>query len=183
MLTQHYNRKERKNMMIKSKMTIVNITVAVVLMIGYLIYIGGGNAPAADDTREWAKLILIFIGISVVAQIISHIVSQAVFAASVAAKEKDNDKKAIQRIIRSETAEDEMDEDITLRSSHVGYGVAGVGFIAMLVAMVFFDMSAMLMLNVMLIVFFVSSLIDSSVSIVLRETGYKKGICGRRDDE
>jgi hypothetical protein len=170
-------------MMIKSKMTIANIAVAAVLMTGYLIYICSGSAPAADDIRGWAKLILIFIGISVAAQIISHSASQSIFAASVAAKEKDKDKKTIKRIIRSETAEDEMDEEITLRSSHIGYGVAGAGFVLMLFLIVFFDMSAMLILNTMLIVFFVSSLIDSAVSVGLRETGYRKGMCGRRDDE
>ena len=170
-------------MMIKSKTTIVNITVAAVLMIGYMIYICCSSVPAADDLREWAKLILIFIGISILGQIISHIASESAFAASVAAKEKDKDKKTIKRIIKSEMAEDEMDEDITLRSSHVGYGVAGAGFVLMLLMIVFFDMSAMLILNVMLMVFFLSSLIDSAVSVVLRETGCRKRVCGRRDDE
>lgn len=168
-------------MMTKSKMTAVNIIAAVAVMIGYIVYICVCDVPAADDMKEWAKLILIFIGINVAVQIVTHIAGDAVFAASVAAKEKD--KNIIKRIIRSETAEDEMDTDIALRSSHIGYGIVGGGFVITLVLIMLFDVSVMMLLNVLLMIFFVSSVIDSTVSICLRERGCCANVCGRREDE
>jgi hypothetical protein len=165
---------EKKNMMLKSKRTLVGMTVAIILAIGYLIYATGGSAPAADDLKGWAILILVFIGISVIAQIITHIIVHVVFAASLAAK--GNDERTIKRTIESEMAEDERDERITLRSSHIGYGCIGAGFIITLVALAFFDITAALMLNILLMVFLVSMMVDGAVSIYL----YEKGDSGHR---
>ena len=168
--------------MLKSKRTAVGITVAVVLMIGYIIYAMGDAAPAADDLKGWAIPILVFIGISVIAQMIAQIVVHVTFAVSVAVKEETKDEKIIERIIESEMAEDEMDENITLRSSHIGYGCAGVGFVLSLAALAFFDITAALFLNILLVTFFVAMMIDGAVSIYLYEKG-DKGLCRMRNDE
>ena len=170
-------------MMLKSKMTAAGMAVAVVITICYLLHAVSGNAPAADDLKGWAKLILIFIGVSVLAQIVTYIIAHVVFAASVAAKEKGRDKRTIERMIESEVAEDERDEQITLRSSHVGYGCIGAGFIVTLLAIAFFDVTVSVMLNILLMVFLLSMLVDGAVSIYLYEKGYNGWICGRRDDE
>ena len=168
-------------MMLKSKRTAVSIAVAVVMVIGYVAYAVSDNAPATGDLKGWASLILIFIVISVVAQIIVQIAVHVVFAASVAAKVKD--KRTAERMIESEMAEDEMDKRITLRSSHVGYGCAGVGFVITLLALALSDISASLMLNMMLMVFFISMVADSIVSIYLYEKGDNAPMFVRRDGE
>jgi hypothetical protein len=170
-------------MMIKSKRTLIGIAVAAVLVIGYIFYAMSDGSPAADDLKGWATVILIFIGISVAAQIVVQIAVHVVFAASVAAKEKDKDEKTIKRTIESEMAEDEMDERITLRSSHVGYGCIGIGFVLTLFALAFFEMSAALLLNILLMLFFLAMTVDGIVSIYLYEKGDPECICrGRRDE-
>jgi hypothetical protein len=170
-------------MMLKSKRTAAGIFVATVLVIGYIFYALGDSAPAAGDLKGWARLILFFIGISVVAQIVTQIIVHVAFAASVAAKEGSKDEKVIKRVVESEMAEDEMDERITFRSSHVGYGCAGAGFVIALIALAFFDISAALMLNILLMVFFISMIAGSIVSIYLYEKGDVGWICRRREDE
>ena len=158
-------------MLLKSKKTVVSLAVAVILFIGYIIYAFSGSAPAGDDLSGWALLILIFIAICVVAEIIVHIAAGAVFSASFTSKEGNLDKKTIKRMILSEMSEDEMDERITLRSSHVGYGVVGVFFVLILVAIAFFDISAVLVLNLFLGAFFVSQIANSCLSVCLYEMG------------
>jgi uncharacterized membrane protein len=164
--------------MYKSKRTIVSIAVAAALFIGYVIYAFGGSSPAGDDLKGWALLILKFIAVSVVAQIVTQVVIHVVFAVSVAAKE-DRDDERTKRIITAETAEDEMDTRIMLRSSHIGYGIVGVGFVLTLIIIALFDVSAAFALNMLLGVFLFSSLADSSVSIYLYEKGENRWAPGR----
>jgi hypothetical protein len=158
-------------MILKSKKTVISMTVAVVLFVGYVIYAFSNSAPASDDLSGWALLILKFIIVCVVAEIMVHILSGAVFSASLASKEKGRDKITIKRIILNEMSEDEMDERITLKSSHVGYGVVGVGFVLTLIAVAFFDISAVLVLNLILAWFFLSQIANSCLSVCLYEIG------------
>ena len=166
-------------MMLKSKRTVAGIVTATALMIGYVIYATGGSAPATDDLKGWAGLILMFIGVSIGAQIITQIITHITFAVSAAAKENCRDGKAIKRMIESELTEDEMDKRITLRSSHAGYGCAGAGFIIALIAIAFFDASAALMLNMMLVTFFLSMMAGAAVSLYLYEKGENGRTCQR----
>jgi len=166
-------------MIFKSKRTVAGLIVAVILFIGYLIYAMGSSAPAADDLEGWALLILKFIAVCVVAEIMVHVIIHAGFAASIAVREGEKDENTIKRTIKAEMTEDEMDTNIMLRSSHAGYGVAGVGFIIMLVAIAFFGASAVLALNLLLGIFFISVIVDSSVSIYLYERGGNGWTSGR----
>ncbi|MCL1905054.1 MAG: hypothetical protein FWG19_02895, partial [Methanomassiliicoccaceae archaeon] len=151
----------------KSKRTIIGLAAAVILFIGYIFYAVGTNAPASDDAGGWALLMLKFIIVCIIAEIIIHVIIHAAFAASVASKEKGKDEGTIKRMIMNETRDDEMDKRITLVSSHVGYGVVGVGFVITLIAMAFFSVSAILALNIMLGIFLLSVLADSCVSIYM----------------
>ena len=165
----------------KSKKTIVGIAVAVILFIGYIFYAMGSSAPADSDLKGWALLMLKFILVCVIAEIIAHILIHIVFAASIAAKEKCKDERTIKKIIESEMRDDEMDQRITLKSSHVGYGVVGAGFILTLIAVAFLNVSAILALNILLGVFFLSAMADSCVSIYMYEVG--EGGCRICDHE
>jgi hypothetical protein len=167
-------------MILKSKRILIGIAAATIVLAGYIFYALGNSAPPADDMKGWALAILIFIGISVVAQIVVQIMTHVAFAASVAAKEKD--KNTIKRMIESEMAEDEMDERITLKASHIGYGCIGVGFVIILFLLVFAEISAALLLNLILMMFFSAVLIDGIVSIYLYERGDSGRICRRRDE-
>ena len=58
-------KKEDVSMSYKSKRTLSSIGAGVILMIVYLVYALGENAPAQTDVAAWAKLILVFIGMLV----------------------------------------------------------------------------------------------------------------------
>ena len=170
-------------MMIKSKRTVAGMAVATALVICYIFYATGDSAPPGDDMKEWAKLILMFIAVSVIAQIVTQIAVHVAFAASIASKEQSRDERTIKRVIVSEMAEDEMDQRITFRSSHVGYGMTGAGFVLILIAIVFMDLSVALLLNMLLMVFFVSMIAGGIVSLVLYEVGDNGSVCRGRGDE
>ena len=169
----------KRKMMFKSKKTIVGVAVAGVLFVLYVLYALSGSAPASGDLKGWGLLMLQFITVCIVAEIITHVAVHAAFAASIAAKEKDKDKATIKNIIRSEMTDDEMDSRIMLKSSHVGYGVVGAGFVLTLVMIVFLDVSAVLALNILLGMFFLSVIADSCVSIFLYEKGENAWTPGR----
>jgi len=169
--------KENEKMMVKSKSAVVGIVVATALVIGYILYAIGDSSPAADDMKGWAKLILVFIAISVAAQIVTQIIVQIAFSASVAAKENCDDKELIGRTVRSELAEDEMDRRITHKASHVGYGIAGAGVVLGLTAAAFFDISVALFLNILLMVFFISMTVGAAVTVYMYEKGNRGWDC------
>jgi len=156
-------------MQFKSKKTIVGMAVALVLFIGYIFYALSSSAPADGDLEGWALLMLKFILACVIAEVIAQILIHIILAASVTYKEKD--ESTVKKIIDNEMVEDEMDKQITLKSSHVGYGVVGVGFVLTLIAIAFLDVSAILALNIMLGVFFLSAMADTCVSVYMYEVG------------
>ncbi|MEZ4628560.1 MAG: hypothetical protein R2912_10930 [Eubacteriales bacterium] len=84
-----------------------------------------------NDLQFWAKTILIFIGIGVVALIIIQIVFHILMAISKAVQQKlrDNevDEAEIERSIKVEVAEDEMDKMIELKANRFGYTIVGPG--------------------------------------------------------
>ena len=169
-------------MMLKSKMTAAGMAVAIILMIGYVFYALSDAAPAADDMKGWAWLILVFIGISVIAQVITQVAVHVLFAVSMAVKEEADDR-SIKRIMRSEMREDEMDERITMRSSHTGFGFVGVGFVFVLIALAFFDITVGLLLNILLGIFFIAMILGAFEGMFLYEKGDKGMICRMREDE
>ena len=141
------------------------------LTAAYIIYALGGNAPAADNISAWAQTILIFIGIAVGASIIIQILFHIAYSVGIAVKERERDDKEVERIIASETAEDELDRLISLKSSQAGYICAGIGFVATLAALAFFNVSVVVVLHILLGAMFTGSCIEGCLSIRFYERG------------
>jgi len=167
-------------MILKSKITITSMVAGIIVLAAYAVYAAGESAPAADDMRAWGKLILIFIAVSVGAQIVIQIAAHVAFAVSLGIK-NNGDADIVKRTIESETFEDERDKRITLKASHVGYSFTGAGFILALIALAFLDVSAAVFLNMLLVMFFISMMADGIVSVYMYEKGDIGWICGGRD--
>jgi len=118
-----------------SKKNIMGMTAGIVTIAAYIVYAGTGNAPASGDIQSWARLMLIFIGIGVVAQIIVQIVFHIAFAIGVAVEENDKHGENTKKIVNSTMIEDERDKLISLKSARIGYICAGTGSVAALIVL------------------------------------------------
>ena len=118
-----------------SKKNIISMAAGIVPIAAYIIYVCMGNAPTPEDIAAWAKLMLAFIGIGVVAQIIIQILFHIVFSISVAVRENDKDGEKTKKIIHASMIEDERDKLINLKTQRIGYTCAGIGLFAALFAL------------------------------------------------
>lgn len=101
--------------------------------------IRSGDA-SLDDMKFWAVLMLVFIGIGIAATIVIQILFHILLSIGTAVKTQivtgGVDEKELERSIKQEMVEDERDKLIGLKSSQVGYIVAGVGFVTGLLTLV-----------------------------------------------
>ena len=155
-----------------SKKTISSMAAGIILIIGYIIYARGGTAPAHDDLKAWAVVILVFIGIGVAATIVVQILFHIAFAVGTAVKEREQDDKTVERIIEASVIEDERDKFISLKSGRAGYICSGIGFVAALAALAF-GLSALFALHILFGAVFIGSFVEGVVSIY----HYERGIC------
>ena len=158
-------------MTFKSKRTITSMVAGVALIISYIIYALSKRAPAPEDVAAWALRIFFFIGVAMLTNIAIQILFHITYSVGVAVKEGKRDDKEVERIIASETTEDELDKLIELKASHVGYSFAGIGFGAALAGLAFFGASVVVALHIMLGTFFIGNLVEGSISIRFYERG------------
>lgn len=165
----------------KVKSTIVSIVSGVLLMAAYVIYVIGKAASGAavpEDMKFWATTILIFIGIGIALTIVIQIVFHILLAIGKAVQEQVKngkvDDREIEKSLELEMVEDEMDKLISLKSMRVGYAVGGIGFIAALVSLVM-DYPAAVMLNILFGSFYVGSLVEAFAQLVYYRRGIKNG--------
>ena len=142
----------------------------VVSLAAYLIYALGKSAPEAGNLKAWAAAMLVFIGISIAFQVITQILFHIIAAAGIAAKEREKNGDTVERIIKSELADDERDKRISLRAVHIGYICAGIGIIAAL-AVLALGALAVTALHIIIGSCFVSSFVEGAVNIYLYERG------------
>jgi hypothetical protein len=157
-----------------SRKTIVNMAAGIVLVVAYLIYALGSNAPAPEDLQSWATAMLVFIGIGIAAIIVIQILFHIAFAIGVAIKEGESSEENVERVISSSMVEDEREKLIGLKSSVIGYVCAGVGFIAALVALAL-GSSALIALHILFGTSILGSLVEGAVSVYLDERGVHHG--------
>ena len=161
-------------MIYNSKKNLISIAAGIISVAAYIVYVGTGNAPSLEEVQAWAKLMLIFIGVSVAVQIIVQIVSHIVFAITIAVRENDNDGEKTKKIMDAAMIEDERDKLINLKSSHIGYICAGVGLLAAL----FFlagGGAVVISLHIILGSCVAGTLIEGGVGIFLHERGVWNG--------
>jgi hypothetical protein len=162
----------------QEKKTITSMITGALVLSAYCIYAFGkfrSGVVAPDDLKFWAVTMLTFIGIGIAAAIVIQIIFHILLSISIAVKQKirneDCGDKEIEKLIEAEIVEDEMDKLIELKAMRLGFAIAGVGFIAGLLALVF-TASAVLMLNILFISFSAGSLVEGVGQLIY----YRRGV-------
>jgi hypothetical protein len=162
----------------QEKRTIVSIITGAIVLAAYCFYAFGqyqSGVVAPGDLRFWAGTMLIFIGIGVAASIVIQIVFHILLSIAIAATKKIQDEtcedKEIEKSIKAEIVEDEMDKLIELKSMRVGFVFAGIGFVAGLVSLVL-NYSPAVMLNILFISCCAGSLFEGCTQLYF----YRRGI-------
>ena len=157
-----------------SKKNLASTIGGIVLIAAYIMYALGGNAPASNDLKAWAVVMLMFIGIGVVMAVVIQVVFHVVFAVGIAAREQEREGTKIDRIIASSMVEDEREKLIGMKSLRVGYTVAGISFIASLAALAL-GMSSSVSLNIVFVGAALGSISEGVISIYYSEKGIRNG--------
>lgn len=165
----------------QEKRTIVFIITGIVILAAYCIYVSGkvnaGMVPVGD-LKFWAYTMLLFIGVGIVATIIIQIVFHIFLSIGVAIKEQIQngcvDESVIGKTIELEMVEDEMDKLIGLKSSRVGFLIAGIGFIAGLITLIMNQPPAV-MINIIFISFSAGSILEGIAQLYFYRRGIRNG--------
>lgn len=165
----------------QEKKTVMSVITGALILVSYFIYTNGkyqSGIVAEGDLKFWAGSMLLFIAIgiavTILIQIIFHILLSVAIAAEAKIKNADCDEKEIERNIKIEMTTDEMDKLIELKSSMVGFGVAGAGFMLALILLVL-DYSPVIMLNVMFVSFSVGSMLEGLAQLYFYRRGIANG--------
>ena len=153
-----------------SKKTIAGMVMGVLVVAAYIIYALSDSSPAPDDLKSWAAAMLVFIGIGIAAAIAIQIILHIALSIGVAVKEREQDDKTVERIIASTVVEDERDKLIGLKSTHIGYVFAGIGFVAALVALAL-GIQVVTVLHILFGAFSGGSLAEGIMSVYFYEKG------------
>jgi len=161
----------------QSKKTITSMVGGALVLAAYCIYAFGrysSGAIAEGNLKFWAGTMLVFIGIGVVGIIILQIIFHIALSIGIAVKERACDEKEVNKRIEATMIEDEMDKLIELKSSQIGFVLAGVGFVGALILLVL-GYSTVVMLNVMYLSFLVGSLMEGATSLYFYGKGVSSG--------
>ena len=163
----------------QEKKTLSNIASGVLVLVAYCLYAFNPTRLASiaqGDLKHWAATMLVFIAIGIGVTIIIQIVFHILFSISLAVQEKihnnDYDDKAIEKNLQLEMVEDERDKLIELKSNRVGFIVAGFGFVAALGSLVL-NYSPIVMLNILYITFNFGSLCEGFAQLFYYRRGVK----------
>jgi uncharacterized membrane protein len=162
----------------QEKRTGASIFSGILILAAYCIFAFNPTRLASltpGDLKPWATSMLVFIAIGIAATIAIQIVFHILFSITLAIQTKmvdqQSDDKEIDKAIRREMVEDERDKQIELKSSRIGFYVAGTGFVAALLALVF-NYSPVVMLNILYLSFSVGSVLEGAGQLYY----YRKGI-------
>ncbi len=163
----------------QEKRTIVNIITGAVILAAYCVYAFNqytSGEVTLNNLEFWARTMLIFIGIGVVATIIIQIVFHILLSISIAVKDTivngQSDDKAIEKTIDAEMVEDEMGRLIELKSLRVGFAMAGIGFVVGLISLVL-NFAPAIMLNILFISISLGSIFEGGVQLFYYRTGIR----------
>ena len=162
-----------------SKRNIVSIVAGIALIVAYVIYAIGANAPAAEDIKAWAVAVLVFIGIGIGIQIVVQIVFHVALTIGIAIKEeiKTGDKsggETAERIIKVEMVEDEWVKIIDLKASRIGSWFAGAGIIGALISLAV-GAETVIALHILFGMFALASVVEGITGIIYHERGVRIG--------
>ena len=157
-----------------SKRTLTSMVAGIILCIVYGFYAAGQYANGVESWKEWAITILAFIWISIAIIVVIQILFHIAFAIGTAARNQDKDDEEVEKAVSSAMVEDEMDKLIELKSSHIGYICAGIGFHGLLIALAF-NAAPVIVLHILFGSFFLGALIEGAVTIHMYERGVHNG--------
>lgn len=162
----------------QERRTIVSLISGALVVAAYSIQTFGrfqAGAASADDLKFWAGAILTYIGIGVAVSIVIQIVFHILMSIGIAVKKKIRDEqcddKEIEKSIDAEMVEDEMDKLIELKAMRVGFFVAGFGFVAGLISLLL-GSSAAVMLNILFFSFSGGGLFEGAAQLYF----YRRGV-------
>ncbi len=162
----------------QERRTIVSLISGAFVVAAYCIYAFGraqSGAVDASDLKFWAGAMLTFVGIgiavTIVIQIVFHILMSIGIAVSKTIRAEKVDDKEIEKSINAEMVEDEMDKLIELKAMRVGFVVAGIGFVTGLLFL-FLGYSAAVMLNILFLSFSGGALFEGAAQLYY----YRRGV-------
>ncbi len=163
----------------QERKTIVSIISGAIVVAAYCIYAFGraqSGAVDASDLKFWAGAMLTFVGIgiavTVVIQIVFHILMSIGIAVKKTIRDEKVDDKEIEKSIDAEMVEDEMDKLIELKSMQVGFVVAGIGFVSALLSLIL-GYSAAVMLNILFFSFSGGAVFEGVAQLYFYRRGVK----------
>ncbi len=151
-----------------------NLGLALVILLAYCFKVYRlvqANAYDLNNLQATATLMLKYIGVSIVATIILQISFHILYSVFYALKNRDLGKEDIEKGINAEFVEDERDQLIELKSSRVGWWIAGGGFFIGII-LAAFNYPVAIMLNITYIAYSIGSLSEEAVSLYF----YRKGL-------
>ena len=150
----------------QEKRTCASIFSGILVLAVYCIYAFNPSRLSTlppGDLKPWASTMLIFIaigiGVTIINQIVFHILLSISLAVQTKIQNQQSDDKEIERTINREMVEDERDKHIELKSMQIGFAVAGIGFVSGLLSLVF-NYSPVVMLNIFFLSFHVGSILN-----------------------
>ncbi|MBS3972983.1 MAG: hypothetical protein KGZ84_08205 [Erysipelotrichia bacterium] len=165
-------------MSLQEKRSLFSVITGIILLMAYGIYVIGklqSGSVDSEDIKFWANAMLLFIGIGIVVSIITQIIFHIVSAIMIAIKEKminqDTSNEEVEKIINTEMMSDEMDKLIELKSMRVGFIFSGIGFVCGLIALAL-NYSPVVMLNMVFASFSLGSILEGFQQFLY----YRKGV-------
>ncbi len=161
----------------QEKRSVTTMLSAIILLSSYCMYIFNhvkSNAYNNNDLKGLAISMLVFIGIGIIAIIIIQIIFHIFLSIQIAAKEfieNDRNKNEIDKTIKANMVEDEMDHLIDLKASRISTILFSFGFFLALISLIC-NYSAYVMLNI----FFISWLLSMIFENIIRIYFYRKGV-------
>ncbi len=162
----------------QEKRTLTSMITSAAVLAAYCFYVFNkyqSGLVAAGDLKFWARNMLVFMGINIAAMILILIIFHVLLAVSMAVKETikdpDFDEETIEKTLELEITQDEREKLVELKASRISFFAAGIGFIGALVSLLL-NYSAVTMLNILYISFYISSLLDGAAQIYY----YRKGV-------
>jgi hypothetical protein len=159
----------------------VTIFMGLLVLIAYGVYVSSQYQKGSinmNDLPAWGTIMLVFIGIGIIATIITQILFHVIYSIIISIKEKsinpDLTNEDLEKIIKHNMVTDEMDKLVELKSMRVGFIVSGIGFILGLL-FILNGYSAVILINIMFLSFSLGSILDGVTQLFYYKKGIKHG--------
>lgn len=161
----------------QTRREVVMMATEIVVIGIYLFYLFGTGRylELGNDLSEWAKVMLVFIGIRLASIIVIQIIYHIAQAIGTAVTMRDRTEEEIEAEVKNSTSsDDEMDKLIELKANYYASFVLGVGVLAALVGLVL-GMEYFVMLNLVFLSGWLVSVGENVLKLYFYQFGVKNG--------